>query len=109
MVQEKQTLFVVDSACWVHTTLDFTTICLQLNFVPLPLGLNDPDSKSGFSSLLIHFFNSAKKSTISSGDRKRISSVVESSSTSRYEVFSNASGVCVLTNSSVTDLCLDVC
>ena len=52
---------------------------LQLcSITNIPLGLDDPDSKSGFSSLLIDFFNSAKKSTISSGDVKPISSIVVS-------------------------------
>ena len=52
---------------------------LQLcSITNIPLGLDDPDSKSAFSSLLIDFFNSGKKSTMSSGDVKPISSIVVS-------------------------------
>ena len=52
---------------------------LQLcSITNIPLGLDDPDTKSGFSSLLIDFFNSAKKSTMCSGDVKPISSIVVS-------------------------------
>ena len=52
---------------------------LQLcSITNIPLGLDDPDSKSSFSSLLVDFFNNAKKSTMCSGDVKAISSIVVS-------------------------------
>ena len=52
---------------------------LQLcSITNIPLGLDDPDSKSSFSSLLVDFFNNAKKSTMCSGDVKPISSIVVS-------------------------------
>ena len=95
-------LFVVDSACWVHTTRFYHHLsaakALQLcSITNIPLGLDDPDSKSGVSSLLIDFFNSAKKSTISSGDVKPISSIVVSTNCVPHQDMRYASCVCVFT------------
>ena len=48
----------------------------------IPLGLDDPDTKSSFCSLIMDLFNGVKKGTMTSGEFKPISSVVVSSKTS---------------------------
>lgn len=45
----------------------------------IPLGLDDPDTKGGFSKVLIDLFNGAKQGTISRGEVKPKSTVVISS------------------------------
>ena len=51
----------------------------------IPLGLDDPDTKSSFCSLIMDLFNGAKKGTLTSGEIKPISSIVVSSSIPPYE------------------------
>ena len=45
----------------------------------IPLGLDDPDTKGGFSKTIMDLFNGAKQGTISRGEVKPISTVVISS------------------------------
>jgi hypothetical protein len=45
----------------------------------IPLGLDDPDTKGGFSKVIMDLFNGAKQGTISRGEIKPISTVVISS------------------------------
>lgn len=51
----------------------------------IPLGLDDPDTKSNFCSLVIDLFNGAKKGTMTSGEMKPLSGMVVSSNFTPYE------------------------
>ena len=42
----------------------------------IPLGLDDPDTKGGFSKIIMDLFNGAKQGTISRGEVKPKSTVV---------------------------------
>ena len=59
---------------------------LQLcSITNIPLGLDDPDTKSQFCSLIIDLFNGARKGTVTSGEMKPISSVVVSTNFTPYD------------------------
>ena len=45
----------------------------------IPLGVDDPDSKSGFSKVIMDLYNGAKRGTIARGEVKPLSTVVISS------------------------------
>ena len=51
----------------------------------LPLGLDDPDTKVNFSSLIIDLFNGARRGTLMSGEMKPISSIVVSSNVMPFD------------------------
>ena len=51
----------------------------------IPLGLDDPDTKGNFSSLIIDLFNGARRGTVASGETKPISSIVVSTNFTPYE------------------------
>ena len=51
----------------------------------IPLGLDDPDTKSNFSSLVVDLFNGARRGTVVSGEIKPISSIVVSSNLMPYK------------------------
>ena len=59
---------------------------LQLcSLTNIPLGLDDPDSKSQFSGLLVDLYHGAPKATMGSGEIKPISSIVVSSNFTPHE------------------------
>ena len=45
----------------------------------IPMGYDDPDTKKGFSSLIIDLYNGARKATISAGEQIPKSTVIISS------------------------------
>ena len=45
----------------------------------IPLGYDDPDSKHGFSTLIMDLFNGASKATIRAGEKRPTSTVLISS------------------------------
>lgn len=51
----------------------------------IPLGLDDPDTKSSFSSLIMDLYNGARKGTLASGETKPISSIIVSSNLTPYQ------------------------
>ena len=51
----------------------------------LPLVVDDPDTKSGFSSILIDLYNGGKYATVGKGELKPISTVVISSNITPIE------------------------
>ena len=51
----------------------------------LPLVVDDPDTKSGFSSVLIDLYNGGKQATVGKGEMKPISTVVISSNLTPIE------------------------
>lgn len=59
---------------------------LQLcSITNVPLGLDDPDVKSNFCSLIIDLYNGAKKATVTSGEVKPTSTIVISSNFTPYD------------------------
>ena len=51
----------------------------------IPLGLDDPDTKDNFSSLIIDLFNGARRGTLVSGETKPTSSIVVSTNFTPYD------------------------
>ena len=52
----------------------------------LPLVVDDPDTKSGFSSVLIDLYNGGKQATVGKGEMKPISTVVRRRKVGMFEM-----------------------
>jgi len=62
-----------------------TSVIMVSDHSSIPPGLDDPDTKSGFSCMVMDLYNGAKTGTISKGEIQPISTIVISSNISPIE------------------------